>query len=78
MKETETSSLTPEQLLQVLDSQIAMSRARRKTSAANRMIFLVAGLLVILIGAAAALFLLTYLLEEMPRASRPEVGVMAQ
>lgn len=77
MKETETSSLTPEQLLQSLDLQIAMSRARRSGSEGKRVIILVAGLLLILIGAATALLILTYRLEDMPRPARDESGAVA-
>jgi hypothetical protein len=72
----ETSSPTPEQLLQNLDLQIAMSRANRKNSERNRALFITVGLLIILIGAAAALIVLSYLVQEMPQ--RPHAAASAQ
>jgi hypothetical protein len=72
----ETSSPTPEQLLQNLDLQIAMSRANRKNSERNRAVFITVGLLIILIGAAAALIVLSYLVQEMPQ--RPHPATSAQ
>jgi len=70
MKEIEPSSQTPEQLVQFLDAQLAMQRARKKTPERNRTIFLAAALLFIMGAAAAALMVLEEMLANAPREGR--------
>ena len=48
-----------------------MSRANRKNSERNRAVFITVGLLIILIGAAAALIVLSHLVHEMPQRPHP-------
>lgn len=67
MKETETISQTPEQLLQVLDAQIAMKRSQNQAARRNRAIFLTVGVLVILVGAMVAFLVLSQMVQEVPR-----------
>jgi hypothetical protein len=64
MKETDSSSATPEQLLQMLDARIQMQRARRKEPNRNRVAFLTIGIFFILTGAAVALLALSRMLYE--------------
>ena len=68
MKETETISQTPEQLLQVLDAQIAMKRSQNEAARRNRAVFLTVGILVIVMGTAAALLVLSQMVQDVPRA----------
>ena len=67
MKETETISQTPEQLLQVLDVQIAMKRSQNQAARRNRAVFLTIGILVVVIGAAVAFMVLSQMVQEVPR-----------
>jgi hypothetical protein len=67
MKEIEPNPQTPEQLLQILDAQLAAQRARRKKPERNRVMFLVASLLFIMVAAAAALTMLEEMLVNSPR-----------
>jgi hypothetical protein len=78
MKETESSPATPEQLLQMLDAQLAARRSHRATSDRNRAIILVGGLLFIVGGAAAALLLLDQMLMDMRSGDRSSSAPMAQ
>jgi hypothetical protein len=64
MNEIRTSEPTPEQLLQVLESELAMHRARRQRSSTNRTAWRVGGVLLILGGAIAALLILQYAMSE--------------
>ena len=50
----------------MLDSQIAIKRASRKQSERNRAVFLTVGIMIILIGGAAALMVLAQMLHELP------------
>jgi hypothetical protein len=75
MKETETSESTPEELLKMLDAQLAVQRSQRGNSARNRAIILVGGVLFIVIGAGAALLVLDQMLADMPHPDRPPVPV---
>jgi hypothetical protein len=67
MKEIESNSQTPEQLLQLLDLQLAAQRARRKKPERNRAVFLVASVLVIMATASVALLMLQQMLVNSPR-----------
>lgn len=67
MKETENISPTPDQLLQILDAQIAMKRMQNQAARRNRALFLTVGILVIVIGAAAAFLVLSQMVQESPK-----------
>ncbi len=70
MKEIETTKATPEQLLQMLDAQLAMQRAQRGTGGRNRALLLAGGILFILIGAGVALLVLSQMLADLPQNAR--------
>ena len=67
MKEIDSISQTPEQLLRLLDAQLAAQRARRKKPGRNRAVFLVSSLLIIVAAAAVALMMLEEMLVNSPR-----------
>ena len=67
MKEIDSIPQTPEQLLRLLDAQLAAQRARRKKPERNRAVFLVASLLIIVLVAAVALMMLEQMLLNSPR-----------
>lgn len=75
MKETESSSPTPEQLLKMLDAGMEMHRARRKASERNRVAFLTIGIIFVLTGAAVALMILFQMVQELPRRTRSDGDV---
>jgi hypothetical protein len=58
---------TPEQLLKLVDVQIAATRARHAGRSRNRTVFAVVAVLVILFGALLALFVLQNMLTGLPR-----------
>ena len=58
---------TPEQLMQLLDLQIASQRAKRHSSGRNRAMLIVGGLLLIFIAAGGALMLLMQMMDDLPR-----------
>ena len=66
MNENRISESTPEQLLQVLELQLQMQRAKRRQSARSRTAIRVGGILLILGGALAGLLILQYVLSEFP------------
>ena len=66
MKETDSSTPTPEQLMQILDAGIQLQRARRKDTGRNRVVFLTVGICFILTGAAVALLVLSQMLSDSP------------
>ena len=74
MKETGTAQATPEQLLQVLDSQLAMQRVQRGLPGRNRAMLLVGGLLFICIAAGVALLVLAQMLSDLPQGGRRTAG----
>ncbi|MDR3406586.1 MAG: hypothetical protein P4L99_29140 [Chthoniobacter sp.] len=74
MKETETGQSTPEQLLQMLDAQLAAQRSHRAQSGRNRATILVVGILFIVIAASAALLVLDQMLMDMRQTDRPAVS----
>jgi hypothetical protein len=63
--QTETAQPTPEQLLKLLDLQLARERTRREKKSRNRASFLVAGILVIIVAAAVSLLVAQQLLAEL-------------
>jgi len=64
-KETETNAATPEQLLKILDTQLASQRSHRGVSSRNRAIILVVGLIFIVGAAGAALLVLDQMLADL-------------
>ena len=67
MKEIEFNSQTPEQLVRLLETQLAAQRARRKKPERNRVAFLVSSVLIIMAAAAIALMVLEQMLIDSPR-----------
>ncbi len=67
MKEIESNSETPEQLLRLLDTQLAAQRARSKKPERNLVVFLVTSVLVIMAAAAIALVVLEQMLVNTDR-----------
>jgi hypothetical protein len=65
VKETESKEPTPEQLMQILDGELAVRRSHRTTASRNRAIILVFGLLFIVIAAGAALLVLDQMLTDL-------------
>ena len=70
MNETEINESTPEQLLQMLEAELAVQRSHRAKSSRNRAIFLVAGLLIIVLGAGGALLVLDQMLIDLRQSDR--------
>jgi hypothetical protein len=62
MKEIESKDATPEQLIQLLDAQMAKHRSQREKSSRNRAIVLVSGILIIVCTAGAAFLVLDQML----------------
>jgi hypothetical protein len=71
MKETQSSDPTPEQLVQLLDAQLAAHRSQRGKSHRNRAIILVSGILLIVAAAGAALLILDQMLMDLRENGRP-------
>ena len=71
MKESQTAEATPEQLLQMLDARIAMSRARASGASRHRTTLLVGGVLFIFIAAGVALVVLAQMASDIPNGKRP-------
>ncbi|MEP6669279.1 MAG: hypothetical protein ABJF10_09015 [Chthoniobacter sp.] len=75
MKEIETKESTPEQLMQMLEVQLAAQRSHRAQSGRNRAIILVAGILFIVVAASGALLVLDQMLVDLRQNERlPESG----
>jgi hypothetical protein len=76
MKETESPDATPEQLIKMLDAQMAAQRSQREKSGRNRATMLVAGVLFIVCAAGAALLVLQQMLTDMrPNGRMPVSGI---
>jgi len=76
--QTQSPQPTPEQLMQLLDLQIAMQRAKRKGGRKHRATLIVGGVLLILAVTFAALFILQQMVGDLPRpgeASAQEIPV---
>lgn len=72
MKENESPEATPEQLMQMLDLQLAAHRSHRAQSGRNRAMILVGGILFIIAAAGAALLVLDQMLMDIrPDKSAP-------
>jgi hypothetical protein len=68
MNENRNPEATPDQLLQMLDTQLAVARSKRgSTNPHSRLVLLVAGLLLILAACGAALLFLQQMLFDLPR-----------
>jgi len=78
MKENETEHLTPEQLLQMIDLQLASQRSQRAQSGRNRATILVGGILFIIVIAGAALLVLDQMLMDLRPDGRPATATPAQ
>src|SRR5688572_13156876 len=65
--ETKTDQPTPEQLLKMLDQQIADQRKRKKSTPTRRALLLMVGFVIIFGGLVAALLLFQYMMQELPR-----------
>ena len=65
MNENRSAEATPEQLLQLLDMQLSAQRARRQQTSAKRTTWRIFGILLILVGAIAALLILQYAMNEL-------------
>ena len=65
LKETETEGATPEQLLQILERELAFKRSHRPSSSRNRAMILVAGIILIVVAAGGALLLLNEMVADM-------------
>ncbi len=74
MKDPQTPQPDPEQLLKVLDMQMAASRERRLARESSRSRTGLIGIVVILVGAAVALGMLMMLLEQMRPERREAAG----
>lgn len=74
MKDTKTPQPDPEQLLKVLDMQMAASRERRLARESGRSRTGLIGIVVILVGAAIALGMLMMMLEQMRPERRESAG----
>jgi hypothetical protein len=64
-QQTETTPPTPEQLLKLLDLQLAHERGKRAHKSRNRATFLVVGILFIIVAAGIALVVAQGLLSEL-------------
>ena len=68
MNENRNLEATPDQLLQMLDTQLAAARSKRETATPySRGVLLVGGLLLILAACGAALLFLQQMLFDLPR-----------
>jgi hypothetical protein len=65
MDEKKAAEPTAEQLLKLLDMQLAESRQRRSVTSGRRTTFRIFSVLVLVLGTVAAVGLLLYLLEDL-------------
>lgn len=70
IKEAETTHTTPEQLLQMLDAQLAARRSQRAKTDRNRATVLAVGILFIVVSAGAALLVLNQMLLDLRQGDR--------
>ena len=76
--ETKTDQPTPDQLLKMLDQQIAEQRKRKKDSRGRRAILLAVGFMIIFGGLLAALLLFQYMVQDLPRRPKNEATAPAK
>jgi hypothetical protein len=77
-RETAPVQQTPEQLVKLLELQLGARRARREKSPASRAVGLTAGIVMILVGAAAALLVLQHLISDMRASGTANEGANGQ
>ena len=70
MDENKTAQPTPEQLLKLLEAEINASRQRRVKDESSRRTIQVVSILVIVVGAAVALWVLISMLDDVRPAQR--------
>ena len=70
MNQNKTTDATPDQLLQMLEQQIAMQHTKRRSGVRHRGLILAGGLLLIIGAAFGALLLLQQMLLDAPRPER--------
>ena len=71
MNETKMPEPTPEQLLQALELQLQMQRAKRQRAAGGRTAIRIGGIFLILGAVVAALLILQYAMAELSQRDRP-------
>jgi hypothetical protein len=69
--DSKSSEPTPEQLMQLLDLQIAAERSKRKGSRRHRSTMVGLAVLFIIGGALAAFLVLHLMVEDLPRSREP-------
>ena len=69
MEEKKAAEPTPEQLLKLLELQLAETRLRRNATAGRRTTFRIVSVLILVLGAFGAVAVLMYMMEDL-RASR--------
>ena len=67
---SKTNEPTPEQLLKLIDVQIATARARRRETPRRRALVAVSAILLIVLGLLAALLILQQMVADLPRGAR--------
>lgn len=76
--ETKTDQPTPDQLLKMLDLQIAEQRKRKKSTPMKRALFLMVGFMIIFGGLIAALLFFQYMMQDLPRRPKSEATAPAK
>jgi hypothetical protein len=76
--ETKSDQPTPEQLLKLLDDQIAEQRRRKKNTPLRRAILLTVGFLIIFGALLGALVLFQYMAQDLPRSPKKEPAASAK
>lgn len=74
MNENQPADATPDQLLRLLDVEIAKRRGKRQIGSRSRLWFRAGGLILIVGAMLAALALLQYLAADLPRPARSEAA----
>ncbi len=72
MNENQPPDATPDQLLRLLDVEIARQRGKRQVGVQSRVMFRAGALILIVGGLFAALALLQYLVTDLPRQTPSE------
>jgi len=77
MNKNAPADATPDELLRLIDSEIASCRQRRNTQAPSRRALLAIALCLIAFAAVGALLALPMLIANSPRTAAPEAGASA-
>jgi hypothetical protein len=72
MNDNKIDQATPDQLLKILDLQIAEQRSKRHRSTRQRGLILAGGVLLIIAGALVAFLVLQQMLLDLPRSNQRE------